>query len=43
MEKKELVLGSYSYKNPKLKRVAGAAVAGIAAYQWLKMSFSGDV
>jgi len=30
-------------KNPKLKKLAGAAVAGIATYQWLNMSFSGDI
>ena len=30
-------------KYPVLNRLPGAAVAGIAAYQWLNMSFSGDV
>ena len=30
-------------KYPVLKRLPGAAVAGIAAYQWLNMSFSGDI
>ncbi len=43
LEKGVIKVDEFMDKNPKLKRVAGAAVAGIAAYQWLKMSFSGDV
>ena len=30
-------------KNPSLKRITGVAVAGFATYQWLNMSFSGDI
>ena len=43
LEKGVIKVDEFMDKNPKLKRVAGAAVAGIAAYQWLKMSFSGDI
>ena len=43
LEKGVIKVDEFMDKNPKLKKVAGAAVAGIAAYQWLKMSFSGDV
>ena len=43
LEKGVMKVDEFMDKNPKLKKVAGAAVAGIAAYQWLNMSFSGDI
>ena len=43
LEKGVIKVDEFMDKNPALKRVAGATVAGIAAYQWLNMSFSGDI
>ena len=43
LEKGVMKVDEFMDKNPKLKKLSGAAVAGIAAYQWLNMSFSGDI
>ena len=43
LEKGVIKVDEFMDKHPTLKKVGGAAVAGIATYQWLKMSFSGDI
>ncbi len=43
LEKGVIKVDELMDKHPALKRAAGAAVAGVATYQWLKMSFSGDI
>ena len=43
LEKGVVKVDEFMDKNPALKRIGSAAVAGIAAYQWLNMSFSGDI
>ncbi len=43
LEKGVIKVDEFMDKHPVLKKATGAAVAGVATYQWLKMSFSGDV
>jgi len=43
LEKGVIKVDEFMDKHPTLKKVGGAAIAGIATYQWLKMSFSGDI
>ena len=43
LEKGVVKVDEFMDKNPALKRIGAGAVAGIAAYQWLNMSFSGDI
>ena len=43
LEKGVIKVDEFMDKHPALKRATGAAVAGVATYQWLKMSFSGDI
>ena len=43
LQKKLITVDSFLDQYPKLKTVTGTAIAGFLTYQWLRMSFSGNL